>query len=564
MPNVVTYCRVSSEEQAKKDLSIPAQRKILIDWLDRHPDLTLVEEFVDEGHSAFSSAHKRPGFTNMIAKCRKGGIDIILVHKLDRFSRNREESILFKSLLRKHGVTVKSTTEDFDSDTPQGFLLEGMIEVINQFYSMNLGTEVMKGLKENAERGFYNGGTAPYAYRKHRVSEVPGRKQCKLVLGPDNEIANVQDIFRLSVQEGLGARRIASHMNKKGIPSPTGSKWHISTVYNILSNPVYMGDTVWNQKLDRKTPKPRDEWIVTENTHPPIIDRDTFENRKKTAKKRIISKHDRTKNVHRPVKHLLSGIIKCGSCGGNYVGRRYSGWKPGSRAEQYRYLCASFIGRGSGACAHVTLYRDWVENKVIEVIRERVCTPERLEELEGLIRKKIDTRKRIYGRDQQAVEQRVRGTEKKIDNFYRAIGDGMDPDVCRDHIARLEAEKGQLEKESRTLKKEDYYQRALENNLTKLRKFAGVFDEKFIELPFAVKRRAVEHFIHKISVEDHSKVRIEVKVPFDNNGIELLTNEIENPPKNSVAPQPSEVFKKSSKMDFVQSDTPQVRARGDG
>ena len=558
MPNVVTYCRVSSEEQAKKDLSIPAQRKILMDWLERHPDLTLVEEFVDEGHSAFSAAHKRPGFTNMIAKCRKEGIDIILVHKLDRFSRNREESILFKSLLRKHGVTVKSTTEDFDAETPQGFLLEGMIEVINQFYSMNLGTEVMKGLKENAERGFYNGGTAPYAYRKHRVSEVPGRKQCKLVLGPDKEIENVREIFRLSVQEGLGARRIAEYMNRKGIQSPTNSKWHISTVYNILTNPVYMGDTVWNKKLDRKKPKPKEEWIVTKDTHPPIIDRETFEKRQQYGKKRIISHHDRTQNQQRPVKHLLSGIIKCGSCGGNYVGRQYSGWKPGSKSEKYRYLCAGYIGRGTNACAHVTLYRDWVEGYVIDVIRERVCAPEQLVELESMVQKKIETRKRIHGRDQKTVEQRVRATERKIDNFYRAIGDGMDPAVCKEHVARLEVEKALLVEEAKTLKEEDYYQRAVENNVKMLRKFAGVFNEKFTELPFAVKRQAIEHFIETITVVDYSKVRIEVKVPFDNNGIKLLTSEVENPPQHSVAPQPFEVFKKPSKQHFVQSDTVQI------
>ncbi|MBF0342245.1 MAG: recombinase family protein [Magnetococcales bacterium] len=558
MPNVVTYYRVSSEEQAQKDLSIPAQRKILNNWLESRPDLRLVQEFVDEGHSAFSPANKRPGFTEMIAHCRKGGVDVILVHKLDRFSRNREESILFKSLLKRHKVAVKSITEDFDSDTPQGFLLEGMIEVINQFYSMNLGTEVMKGLKENAERGFYNGGTAPYGYRKRLVSEVPGKKQCKLVLGPDEEVSTVREIFHLSVQEGLGARRIAEHLNKNGPPSPTGGHWHISSVYNILTQRAYIGDTVWNRKRDSKTPKPKGEWVVTENTHPPIIDRETFDRRGNQAKGRIISDHDRTDNVQRPVKHLLSGIIKCGSCGGNYVGRSYSGWKPGCRVEQYRYLCASFIGRGSGACAHVTLYRDWVENKVIDIIRERVCAPERLEELGGMVKKKIEARKRLHGRDQKTVEQRIRATEKKIDNFYCAIGDGMDPTVCKEHIARLEEEKAQLETEAETLQKEDYYQRALENNMAMLHQFAGVFNERFKELPFAVKRQAIEHFIHSITVVDHSRVRIEVKVPFDNNGIKLLTSEVENPNPHSVAPQPFEIFKKQSERDFAQSDTVQV------
>ncbi|MEO5334310.1 MAG: recombinase family protein [Magnetococcus sp. YQC-5] len=561
MPNVVTYCRVSSEEQAQKDLSIPAQRKILLNWLESKPEMVLVREFVDEGHSAFSPANKRPGFTEMISQCRKGGIDIILVHKLDRFSRNREESIIFKSLLKKHKVMVKSVTEDFDSETPQGFLLEGMIEVINQFYSMNLGTEVMKGLRENAERGFYNGGNAPYGYRKLRVSEVPGKKQCKLVLGPDEEVNTVREIYRLSVQEGFGARRIVDYLNVNGFKAPTGQKWHMSSVYNILVNQVYIGNTVWNKKHDSKTPKPKEEWIVAENTHPPIIDRETFAMRKSMAIKNMLSNHDRTLNTQRPVKHLLSGIIKCGVCGSNYVGRRYDKWTPSSKAEQYRYICAGFIGHGSSACSWVPIYRNWVEGQIIDLIRGQICTPTRLEELRLLIQKRIESRKQLHGRDQKAVEQRIHAVEKKIANFYHAIGEGMDPSVCKEHVARLEAEKVQLREESMTLQEEDYYQKALEDNVMMLQKFSGLFNERFMDLPFAVKRQAIEHFIESITVIDHRMIRIEVKVPFDNNGITLLTNETATPPKDSIPPKPFEIFKKPSKPYFMQSDTLQIRAR---
>ena len=153
MNQVITYCRVSSEEQAQQDISIPAQRKALHRWVGERDDFHILENFVDQGESAYAPANKRPGFCEMISFCRRHQVKHILVHKLDRFSRNREESILFKSLLRKHGVTVLSITETYDPETPQGFLYEGMIEVINQFYSMNLATETLKGMRENAERG---------------------------------------------------------------------------------------------------------------------------------------------------------------------------------------------------------------------------------------------------------------------------------------------------------------------------------------------------------------------------------------------------------------------------
>ena len=288
MVPVGTYCRVSSEEQAEKDISIPAQRKALRGWAQAEGQ-RIVREFVDEGESAYAPAEKRPGFRDMIAFCRKHTVDFILVHKLDRFSRNREESILFKSLLRKNGVMVKSITEHFDPDTPQGFLYEGMIEVINQFYSMNLATETLKGMKENAERGYHNGGRIPFGYRLEAF-EDGGRERRRLILGPEEEITVVREIFRLATEEQMGAKRIANELNRQGIPAPRSKHWSGSSLSNMLNNPVYTGDLVWRRRKtvgrDKRRLAGREDWIVTPNAHPAIIDRETFELRQQRAQKR--------------------------------------------------------------------------------------------------------------------------------------------------------------------------------------------------------------------------------------------------------------------------------------
>ena len=123
MNKVVGYVRVSSEDQAQKDLSIPAQVKAIERYAAEQPDVQLLQIFRDEGISAYAPADKRHGFMAMIKFAKENSISHILVHKLDRFSRNREESILFKSLLKKQNVTVKSLTESYDPDTPSGFLL---------------------------------------------------------------------------------------------------------------------------------------------------------------------------------------------------------------------------------------------------------------------------------------------------------------------------------------------------------------------------------------------------------------------------------------------------------
>ncbi len=210
MNKVVGYVRVSSEDQAQKDLSIPAQVKAIERYAAEQPDVQLLQIFRDEGISAYAPADKRHGFMAMIKFAKENSISHILVHKLDRFSRNREESILFKSLLKKQNVTVKSLTESYDPDTPSGFLFEGIIEVINQFYSMNLAMETRKGMAENASRGFCNGGVAPYGYDKMDVPGIGDRVHKKLTLGDPVAVANGMSARDISTRTKVHAVHFTS------------------------------------------------------------------------------------------------------------------------------------------------------------------------------------------------------------------------------------------------------------------------------------------------------------------------------------------------------------------
>jgi len=146
---VALYARVSSERQ-DTDLSISAQLKALREYASRNGCI-VVKEYIDEAESGRSI--DRPGFKQMVAACRQKAppFETVLVWKLSRFARNREDSIVFKTLLRKHGVQVISITEPFE-DTPTGRLLEAIIESLDEFYSANLGQEVLRGMRESASQ----------------------------------------------------------------------------------------------------------------------------------------------------------------------------------------------------------------------------------------------------------------------------------------------------------------------------------------------------------------------------------------------------------------------------
>jgi site-specific DNA recombinase len=526
MPRAVSYCRVSSEEQAAKDISIPAQHKLLKRWVTEQGDVELLEQFEDQGESAYSRADKRPGFCSMIAYCRKQDVDLILVHKLDRFSRNREESILFKSLLRKHGVRVQSITENYDPETPQGFLYEGMIEVINQFYSMNLATETLKGMRENAERGHHNGGRTPYGYRLERTTNAAGREHAQLVPGPEDEVQVIRDIFEMATDHGLGARTIANRLNERGTRAPRTKHWSRSTIYAILSNRAYAGDQVWNKRGKDKTLNDRSKWIIAPDSHEALITREVFDRYRELAKGRSFNL---TRTPKKSVKYLLSRLTDCERCGEHhFVGRRQTHMlRTGVRTEYLRYYCQGYLSKGRSVCQPLAIDKDWIEGEALRHLREQICTPARLRELERRVRKTIETRQRTYGGSPEAVQRKLDDIDAKIANYYRAIGEGMDLTVCQQHIAELEQKKELLKDEAAILGRQSYYDRALEKNVAAVRRFGEVFEQKWEQLPFDTKRQVLLQFVHKIAVQDDDRVRFELRVPFDNQGVKLLADKVE-------------------------------------
>src|SRR3989338_7089165 len=206
---VALYARVSSEKQAEKDLSLPSQLKALREYALKR-QWTIVEEFIDEAESARTA--NRPEFQRMIAsaKQKNAPFNAILVWKLNRFARNREDSIIYKSLLRKRGIQIISTNENLD-EGPTGKLLEGIIESIDEFYSANLSQDTIRGLKENTMRGFWNGGVQPFGYDFDFVKIGNNTKRRLKVNETNAQI--VKKIFSLSL-EGLGIKKISKMLNK--------------------------------------------------------------------------------------------------------------------------------------------------------------------------------------------------------------------------------------------------------------------------------------------------------------------------------------------------------------
>ncbi len=295
---------MSTDEQ--REFSPAAQLKAIEDYAKRN-DMLLNESCIysDEGISG-RRAEKRPAFMKMISDARKHKgrekpFDVILVHKLDRFSRSREESIVYKSLLRREcGISVVSVTEPIAEDK-FSIILEAMLEAMAEYYSLNLSDEVKKGMREKAERGGYMT-SAPFGYKWLKNELVTDRK----------EAVYVKYIFE-GFLSGISKRRIAESLNNMGILTHRGNKFEIRTIDYILKNPVYAGFTRWNPyKRQDYRRKPDENTIIRKGGHEAVISESDFERVKSITEAEI-----RYNKKHRDIKpaHWISGIISCGSCG---------------------------------------------------------------------------------------------------------------------------------------------------------------------------------------------------------------------------------------------------------
>jgi site-specific DNA recombinase len=287
MKNALAYARVSTKEQAEKGLSIPAQLKAIREYASSH-GFRILEEFVDKGESAKTS--DRPEFRKMIKRCQKEkSIDAVIVHKIDRFSRNNIDFYAYKAILKKEGVRLLSVTENID-ENPAGEFIENVLVAMAQFYSSNLAEEVLKGMREKFERGEWPV-KAPIGYKNIR-----NEKEHSQVFEDKDTSYLIQQLFKLysTGQYSLGS--LSEEMANRGLKTKNGKLLSPESIKNILQNKFYIGKIVmWGKEAQGK--------------HKPIVDESLFNQVQSVLAERKI-----TQDRWQTRDYLLRGLAYCQSC----------------------------------------------------------------------------------------------------------------------------------------------------------------------------------------------------------------------------------------------------------
>ena len=420
------YIRVSSDRQ-DIGLSVAAQLKALREYAVRNGH-AIVREFVDQAESGRTSY--RPQFRQMISMARHSvrPFDLILVYKYSRFARSREDSIVYKALLKKSGVQLTSITEPFD-DTAVGRLMQSIIECIDEFYSENLGEEVTRGMRESAGRGFYLSCRPPYGYRKIKVNDG-GKERTRLAVD-EFQARVVASIFE-EVMNGKGLTEIAKELNSKGIASPRGNTWGKTSIHKMLSNEIYTGNMVWGHNSKRGLPPVR-----ADNACPAIVDQETFRRVHSLLKERSFA---RVHPQRISSQYLLSGLAHCGHCGKALIGL---GAKNGKFSY---YVCGTLIRKGARSCSSRYLNARKLEELVIDKIKEHVLTPANLTRLAKMVAEELNRNVATYETEIGTIDSAIVDAAARLDRLYNALETGkISIDVLAPRIRELKERQDKLQ-----------------------------------------------------------------------------------------------------------------------
>lgn len=282
------YIRVSTDDQA--ELSPDAQKRLLLDYAKKN-GIIISNDFIFSESVSGRHVQKRPEFQRMIgiAKQPSHPIDVILVWKYSRFARNQEESIVYKSMLKKDHVEVISISEPL-IDGPFGSLIERIIEWMDEYYSIRLSGEVLRGMKEKALRNGYQsspclGYEAVGHGKPYQINEA--------------EYAMVSYIMDLYDNQNMDETAIARKCNDLGYKTKRGNPFERRTIDRILQNPFYCGIVSWNG-------------VEFEGAHEVRISKERFDRRQRLIASR--KRPMKARNVS-TCKHWLSGLLKCSVCG---------------------------------------------------------------------------------------------------------------------------------------------------------------------------------------------------------------------------------------------------------
>lgn len=415
------YVRQSRDDNEENIETIETQRKLLVDFVMRYNLGTIYKTYVDDNVSG--SGFERHALDELKRDVLACNINLVLLKDLSRLGRNNAKTLMFLDFLEEYGVRVITIDGRYDSLKDNDTV--GIDTWFNERYIRDISRKIRANLRFKIEQGEYVG-NAPYGYVKS------ANEKNKLIV--DSRTAPVvKDIFNL-YKKGYGYSAISDLLNKEGYPSPSSKNsdipitpWNPVAVQRILCNRVYIGDTVQgvSEKVSFKTKKTRrlpfDRWVITTNTHEPIISNADFEEvQKMRARKRS------NQGYNRNVSHLLSNMLYCGKCGkAMYVRVR--------KDRPVGYICSSYSKNGSEACSSHYVTEQSIVDVITKELLEMLSNREIIDSFFSSYKEQTEEGEKLH-ENLRKLEQQIAVKQKQQEMLY---SDRLELKISEQLFARM-------------------------------------------------------------------------------------------------------------------------------
>ena len=421
--NAVIYARYSSERQNEQ--SIEGQIRVITQYAEKE-GYAIIDTYIDRAMTGRND--DRPSFQKMISDSANKAFQYVLVYKLDRFSRNRYDSAVYKKKLKDNGVKVISATENI-TDSPEGIIMESILEGYSEYYSKELAQKIVRGNYESRSKGQYTGGPVIYGYRiDENKKYVINEDEASIVRQIFSDIANHKKIVN-----------VVSTLNDKGIPYKDGEKWTLNIVARMLRNEKYKGIATFGE-------------LVYDNIVPAIVTEEVFDEVRKELEKH---KHKNKANLV-DYKFLLSDKAYCGECGKLLNG--HTGTSRNGSTYHY-YKCRGAVKH---ECHMKPMRKELLEDTVIDAIFEYILSPEVINPAAKRMARYFNN----VGTDESQIkilEDTLREVERKLKNCLSAVANGIANKSVAEMITNLEEDKEKLNIDLLKLKSKKRTQLTVDN-----------------------------------------------------------------------------------------------------
>ncbi|RVH62715.1 recombinase family protein [Sinorhizobium meliloti] len=438
---VALYARYSSDNQ--RDASIEDQLRVCRARAERE-GWTVVDSYTDRAISGASLL--RPGVQELLADGLKRRFDVILTESLDRLSRDQEDIAGFYKRMRFAGVSIVTLSEGEVSELHIG--LKGTMSAL---YLKDLAEKTRRGLRGRVEDGKSGGGLC-YGYDVVRQFDETGSASRGERTINKNEANIVRRIFA-EYLAGRSSRMIAMKLNAEGVPGPQGSEWGPSTIHGnpkrgtgILNNELYIGKLIWNRLRYLKDPdtgkrvsrlNPESDWVVNDVPELRIVDQNLWDLVKERQNQLALEPGTKpgdnlTLNDRRRPKHLFTGLVKCGCCGGGY-----------SMISKDMLGCTN--ARTKGTCDNrLNIRRDVLEASILNGLEKHLMEPDLFKEFCEEFTREVNKARMEARASLDSAEVEIKRIDRELDTLLDMILKGGAAERINSKMVALEQRKKEL------------------------------------------------------------------------------------------------------------------------